>query len=307
MIPKSVKELEELINNSIEESFNLEYKSAESLKDTNRRNSEIAKDVSAMANSAGGILIYGIKEFDSKDKKHLPEKLSPINRKDFSREQLDQIITANISPKIEGLRIHPISVNGKDDVVYVVEIPQSNTAHQNTKDKIYYKRHNFKSEAMLDYEIRDIMYRQKHPIIDLDFSIFREYDEVEFEEEFSTQDSEKEFDFVFNLHISTMNKGTILAEYVVCKIEIPSDLILCSREDKFGFETFSFNNISNNTRIPVLPGLSGPSYKIQLTGYSISNKINQKIEWKVGADNAITRTGYIDLADIPYHDVEEQL
>ena len=40
-------------------------------------------------------------------------------------------------------------------VIYVVDIPQSNIAHQ-AFDKRYYKRFNFISTPMEDYEIRDI-------------------------------------------------------------------------------------------------------------------------------------------------------
>jgi hypothetical protein len=34
----------------------------------------------------GGTIIYGIKEFDDIDKRHLPEKIDPINRTDISKE-----------------------------------------------------------------------------------------------------------------------------------------------------------------------------------------------------------------------------
>jgi len=47
---------------------------------------------------------------------------------------------------------------------YVVEIPQSGTAHQ-ALDRKYYRRRNFESTAMEDYEIRDVMNRRKHPFL----------------------------------------------------------------------------------------------------------------------------------------------
>jgi len=42
-----------------------------------------------MANSAGGIIIYGIKEYDEADKRHLPEKIDPIQQNVFSKEWLE--------------------------------------------------------------------------------------------------------------------------------------------------------------------------------------------------------------------------
>ena len=56
---KSLEDIQFLINNSVEESTELEYKRsfAKANKDWKK---ELAKDVSAMANSNGGIIVYGL-------------------------------------------------------------------------------------------------------------------------------------------------------------------------------------------------------------------------------------------------------
>jgi hypothetical protein len=59
-------------------------------------------------------------------------------------------------------------------VAYVVEIPQSTTAHQAT-DHRYYKRFNFLSQAMEDYEIRDIMNRARRPDMSVEFDYERQH------------------------------------------------------------------------------------------------------------------------------------
>jgi len=154
--------IQQYIDDETEESLTLEFKAAGSLSKDPRAKTEITKDVSSMANSAGGILIYGLKEFSDDDKRHLPEKIDPVNRRDYSKERLEQVIN-NIRPHIDGIIIYPIRLNtGADDVAYVVEIPQSTTAHQAT-DHRYYKRFNFMAEPMDDYEIRDIMNRALKP------------------------------------------------------------------------------------------------------------------------------------------------
>jgi hypothetical protein len=125
-----------------------------------------------MANSYGGIIIYGVSECQDKLRKHLPEKSDPIDRTQLPKEWLEHVIN-NIRPKIEGLVIHPVPINtASNHVVYVVEIPQSWTVHQ-AIDKRYYKRYNFESVPMEDDEIRDVMVlaRQQHPKIDLKFEI----------------------------------------------------------------------------------------------------------------------------------------
>jgi len=76
-----------------------------------------------------------------------------------------------IQPKIPGVIIHPVPLSiGPDHVAYVVEVPQGATAHQ-ASDRRYYRRHNFKSEPMEDYEIRDVMDRDQHPQIDVDIAL----------------------------------------------------------------------------------------------------------------------------------------
>lgn len=156
------------IKDEIEESLTLEYKAAGSLAKTDGKRTEITKDVSAMVNSAGGTIIYGVREYKEEAKKHLPESIDPINRTDFSKEWLEHVIN-NIRPHISGVIIHPVRISlGSNDVVYVVEIPQSHTAHQAT-DFRYYKRYNFESIPMADYEVRDVMNRITLPDADVEF------------------------------------------------------------------------------------------------------------------------------------------
>lgn len=62
-IPKTETDLLALITAGVEESAALDYKRADSLnKRDDRKKTEITKDVSSFANSAGGVIIYGIAE-----------------------------------------------------------------------------------------------------------------------------------------------------------------------------------------------------------------------------------------------------
>ncbi|RYZ28717.1 MAG: ATP-binding protein [Chitinophagaceae bacterium] len=93
-----------------------------------------------MANAAGETIVYGIKEHTALIKSILPEKIDPLKRIDISKEWIEQVINTNIQPKIEDVLITPVTIDeSAGTVVYVVEIPQSSTAHQ-AADKKYYKR-----------------------------------------------------------------------------------------------------------------------------------------------------------------------
>ncbi len=71
--------LQQMIDDEIEESLTLDYKESPALSKTDGKKKEITKDVSAMENSAGGRIIYGVKEYDNQDKEHLPEKIDPLD------------------------------------------------------------------------------------------------------------------------------------------------------------------------------------------------------------------------------------
>jgi|SRR6184192_3074309 len=129
--------LQQLIRDKVEESVALEYKSAGALGKSDSKKAEIVKDVSAFANSSGGVLIYGIAEFSEREHRHRPEKIDPIERQEFPKEWLEQIIQS-IQPRIEGVVIEPVNVDGTS-ICYVVTIPQSHTAHQ-ARDRVYYRR-----------------------------------------------------------------------------------------------------------------------------------------------------------------------
>ncbi len=159
--------LEGLIQNQVEESSTLEYKACAALDKQSKGRNEISKDVSSFANSGGGTLIYGIVEKDN-----IPVKLdSGYDPVEITKEWLEQVIHGTIKPRIDGVHITPVPLerNSPGKIVYVVTIPQSTTAHQ-AADKRYYKRHNFLSAPMEDYEIKDVMNRIKYPVLIPDFS-----------------------------------------------------------------------------------------------------------------------------------------
>jgi hypothetical protein len=153
-----------LLATKAEENTYLEFKRADSLiihpnnksKNLEEIKNEIAKDVSAFANSDGGVLIYGIAEDN-----HVATDYSFIDGNTFTKETLEQIINSRIHRKIDGLRIEPIRF--KNDItktIYIVEIPRSTNAPHQTKDKKFYKRRNFYVDEMEEFEIRELYNRK---------------------------------------------------------------------------------------------------------------------------------------------------
>jgi hypothetical protein len=161
-------DLLQLINLKIQESLELDYKACGALNAKNTKkniSTEISKDVSAFANSAGGVIVYGIHE-----KNNLPTGLDDgFDPKLTSREWLEQIINSKIQRRIDGVRIKQVELSGerKGRVAYVVSIPQSRFAPHQAADKLFYKRFEFQSIPMEEYEMRDIARRLSAPDLDL--------------------------------------------------------------------------------------------------------------------------------------------
>lgn len=309
--------LENLIKNNIEENLNIEYKSSPSLNRTDQKKiNEISKDVSAFANANGGILIYGIIETE-----HLPAKIDAINRNQVDREWLEQKIQDSIRPKIDNIIIHPITINDdSNQVVYLIEIPQSTTAHQ-ASDKKYYKRHNFNVIPMHDYEIRDVFNRIKTPKISLSFKVIIRTYKVSGEYNplggGKTKNNLIKTDYI--LKVYAKNIGKVYAQYINCFVKIPGVIFIDKHEfgDRKDDIEFLFEN-----KVRDFMGIEGtPPYHKEKYGPSRFEPIlphrifridsdlpnlhqfyrdyhEKEINWIVYADNSEPLTGKIKIGDI---------
>ncbi len=151
----TITDINSLIDNEVEESIYLEFKSSGALGKTESKKKEISKDVAAFANSIGGIIIYGLSEQD-----HKASNLSFINGSEFTKEWLEHVINSSIQRRIDGLKIIPVRQN--QDItksLYIVKIPLSVDAPHLSKDKRFYKRFNFESVPMEEYEVRQLYSR----------------------------------------------------------------------------------------------------------------------------------------------------
>jgi hypothetical protein len=154
-IPTTVADLKGMIERQVQESLHVDYKASKALALPARH--EVSKDVSAFANSDGGLLVYRVLE-----QAHLPVDLDDgIANSTVSREAIEQMIVANVAPRIDGVEIRQIA---RDELssYYSVSIPKSHRApHQDRHTNKYYKRHNFISVPMEAYELADLRARSR--------------------------------------------------------------------------------------------------------------------------------------------------
>jgi hypothetical protein len=133
------------------------------LRNDDRVKKEISKDVCAFANSDGGVIVYGIDEYE-----HKAHKFSYIDGNIITKEWLEQVINTRIQRKIPDLLIEPVRFdNDITKTIYVVIIPRSSQVPHMTNEKRYYKRYNFESTEMEEYEIRNLYLSVERKILKL--------------------------------------------------------------------------------------------------------------------------------------------
>ena len=321
----TIEDLQSLIDNEIEESTELEYKSSFAI-ENKKRKEELAKDVSAMANANGGTIIYGIRQKEGGNVHAIPSELLPIPFTEMSKDKLSQLLSSNIQPIIDNVEITVIPKD-KESGFFIVNIPQSNTAHQNRLTHLYYKRRNATVEVMEDYEIRDVMSRSKQPVIELEFELHKTIifvTEKPRKQFFNFADNVKEEDKHFTetkykLKYRLVNNGMVYARYVNYFIFIPVEFIP-ENEKEYGsvdennaYYIFSGNNtVRDITAVkglnneygparynPILPGTKGDIKSIDLCFEDcVNDTLALRIGYTISADNAPMRQKTVTIDDI---------
>jgi hypothetical protein len=161
-------DIQALVDNEEPESVTLEYKREIDTSPGGKK--ELAKDVSAMANSQGGHLIIGLAEEDHRPK--IPDHfVDRMLGKQKVEEWLEQVLNSNIQQRVD-LRVRPISVPDRSaECVVVVQVPQSpRVPHMVTTDgeKRYYVRHNFQTLPAEEYEVRDMFERSQRITLEVE-------------------------------------------------------------------------------------------------------------------------------------------
>jgi len=242
--------LEELFSNKIEESINLDYKSGEALLGTEKSKKEISKDVASFANSDGGLIIYGIEE-----ENHVPKKYAFINGNKYTKEWIEHIIQSRIHRKINGLRIYPVRINNDlTKTIYIVKIPESPNVPHMSSDKRYYKRFNFESVPMEQYEVRNLYLKNRLTVLRID------YPRINFSNS-KTYSHNRLVSGSYKFWFHAINIGRVLEKDFKLEIEIPNVIIdnatikqinapMClNNKVKFGYPDFQHISITGNQTI----------------------------------------------------------
>jgi len=248
----TIEDIQGLIFNEVEENIHLDFKDAQSIDKSDGKKKELSKDVSAFANSDGGIIIYGLKEIN-----HKASIVSYVDGNIYTKEWLEQVINSTIQRKIKDLKIIPIRNNGNiEETVYIVKIPKSFDKPHIAKDKRFYKRYNFESVMMEEYEIRDSYFQRQNS--DLCIASFKVVN--------LTQDN-GELKMYFSIDIS--NSGNTIEEIYKINVDFfDYRSIKIEPEDKgstaYTTITNGHSRLSTKGALPIYPGEEMSTFRFAL-------------------------------------------
>ncbi|WP_054943718.1 AlbA family DNA-binding domain-containing protein [Paenibacillus ihuae] len=165
----TAEDIGQLISNKVPESITLEYKE-EGPDPSDAGKKEFLADLSAMANTNGGLLIFGIKEAqeDGKNAGYSeevtgikdPRNGDPVNVEQL-KQFLDSVIRDNLVPRLSGIEYAAIHYD-PDRLVFIIDVPRSLQAPHMIifkNDSKFFKRTNTGKYQMDVREIREAMLR----------------------------------------------------------------------------------------------------------------------------------------------------
>ncbi len=211
---KDRADFQRMVDAKIEETLTLEYKASPALTRDSKDVLELCKDVSAMANSAGGQIIYGIEE----DKKtHKPARVDDgVVDDKITREWLTQIF----QPRIDRVTVQRIQLSEKG-YGFVVSVEPTLTGPHQAQDHKYSKRFELHAVPMEDYEIRDVMRRSTTPDLDVVLS-FMGRDDAIHQAEFAGVDTE--ISKPFFLECTVTNRSPTPVYHASVEVSVDQDL-----------------------------------------------------------------------------------
>ncbi len=154
--------LKGFLDRGIEEGLTLDYKHIQAVENPDK----IATSVTAFANSEGGLILLGVEEVKEEDEKGRTVRIRPGSitwgPKSLTRERLEAQMIARVHPWVQGLRIFPVRSEA-EEVVFLVDIPQSPRPPHQAPDKKYYIRYNFQNQPIDHHQVAGLFYRRLRP------------------------------------------------------------------------------------------------------------------------------------------------
>lgn len=152
-VPKTLDDILEMKERGDSENATLEFKSCRLFNQKNDKVFELlSKEITAFANSIGGVLIIGIEENDDRG----ISEVVPITDQKKHESWIEDGLLSRITPSLH-FSVNRIEID--EGHILVINVPASRNAPHQSADKRYYARRLFRVDQLLAFEIDDIRRR----------------------------------------------------------------------------------------------------------------------------------------------------
>jgi hypothetical protein len=289
----SPADIHALINQGIRESDVLEYKSV-SGQFTDGEKNQIPKDVAAMANANGGVIVYGVMTRSAD--KTLPDKpcglIDPKNPDIF-----DQVITSKVRPPIVGLKKKLIPNVAPHFMV--IDVPASDDRpHQSLVDHKYYRRSGTENSPM-DHDLVSMQFgRRTGPVLAVHLTRLVN---------FTTIITATQITNEMVLRVEVRNEGKRTAHHVELVLIFPSrDIVEVATKSGAveGIDRLYMPNQARMIRLRdqvVHPGVTISVAELGFVfreNYFVNHQADPMMKWTVNAEDMVQKDGEISLAEL---------
>lgn len=215
----TAEELELMRLRAEPEGLQLEMKTmAESGEPSDNDRKNLSKCLSAFANAAGGIVLWGVSTVGKNgEQMSRVSQYVPIQNGLLAQKRLSELSEESTQPRVNGVRHERIDLASGGTVIKTL-IPASDATPHRTigANGQYYKRSGSSNRSMEHYEIADMFGRRARPLLDLqvgDPRYHRDYARLGVSP------------FPACAVVSLQNSGRGAARYAAVKVELDSDLV----------------------------------------------------------------------------------
>lgn len=164
----TASDVHQFVQDGQEENLSLEFKelSSNSLGRDDRKN--LAKALSGFANSAGGIVVWGVEARLNSDGVDRASNVKPVQNVALLISRLNELTGSAVSPIVDGV-IHKALSDSGSDAFAVSLVPESNIGPHMAKlgEDRFYKRSGDSFYRMEHYDIADMFGRRRRPNLKL--------------------------------------------------------------------------------------------------------------------------------------------
>jgi hypothetical protein len=224
--------LQQLVADRRQEGIDVEFKTK-----ANPANGEVTKEdrknlgiaLSALSNSMGGTLVWGVEATKNSDSIDCASALRPICQIQKFQSEITRLVSQALMPRHEGIRIASVSISASADSGYLlIRVDRSDRRPHRCEfgEKQYFKRIGDSSIAMEHYDIEDSFKRLVVPTLTARFNLIPTSSRSGPDGSFSS----------LRISISLENTSSVSARFPYLIIEETSNIQLPGYNARRGFQ-----------------------------------------------------------------------